>query len=104
MEISFRMKANGDYYLNSLRDIAEPYQFSRILKDTYTGLIADYQEISPEICRIVYDTGHIVTVNRGNGMFEDILPHSVTISQHGKVIFSQQHIEEAIPCTTENSH
>ena len=88
MEVSFRELANGGEYSNSLRDIAEPYRISQLLQDTYKGLISDYHEFNPEACRITYDSGHIVEVNRGSVAAGNIPPLSVMISFQGKTVYA----------------
>ena len=90
MEVSFRGLANGDAYLDSLRDIAEAYKVSQLIQDTYVGLITDYREFSTEACRITYDSGHIVEVNCGKESVGNMKSQSVTISIQGKNIYSKQ--------------
>jgi hypothetical protein len=87
MEVSFRGLANGDAYQDSLKDIAEAYCVSQLLKDTYVSLITDYCEFSPEASRITYDSGHIVEVNCGKTPSGNMPPHSANISFQGKNIY-----------------
>lgn len=90
MEVSFRTLANGDNYLDSLRDIVNAYQISTMLQDTYVGLIRDYQEYGAKACRITYDTGHIVEVNAGEHNVGDIPAQSIVIRKDGKIIYDQK--------------
>ena len=89
MEVSFRALANGDYYLDSLRDIAEACKVSTILQDTYVCLVCDYQEYGTNACRITYETGHVVEVNAGREKVDTIPPQSVIIRKNGKILYSQ---------------
>ncbi|MFA6293241.1 MAG: DUF5696 domain-containing protein, partial [Victivallales bacterium] len=89
MEVSFRGLANGDNYLDSLRDIAEAYRISRLLQETYVSLMSEYLELGSEACRITYDSGHIVEVNCGKTMVGKLPPQSVTISFKGKNIYTK---------------
>ena len=82
MEVSYVPGANGDYYLDSIRDIQEGYRLAyEELADTHVELVADYEELAPEASRIVYANGTAVTVNWGDTPVGDLAPLSYRIDQ-----------------------
>jgi len=80
MEISYFSGANGDYYLDSIRDVAEGYRLAyEELADTHVEVVEDFEELAPEASRIVYANGTTVTVNWGDTPVGALAPVSYRI-------------------------
>jgi hypothetical protein len=75
MEVSYVPGANGDFYLDSIRDIQGGYRLAfEDLADTHVELVADYEELAPEASRIVYANGTALTVNWGDSPVGNLRP------------------------------
>jgi hypothetical protein len=84
MEVSYVAGANGDYYLDSIRDVAEGYRIAyEELADTHVEVVEDYEELAPEASRITYANGTALAVNWGEEAVGDLEPLSYSITRGG---------------------
>ena len=82
MEVSYVKDANGDYYLDSIRDVLDGYKLAfGDLADTHVELVEDYEELAPEASRITYTNGTSVTVNWGDTPVAGLEPVSYRIEK-----------------------
>jgi hypothetical protein len=80
MEISYFTGANGDYYLDSIRDIGDGYRIAyEELAETHVEFVDDYEELAPQASRITYANGTSVTVNWGDTPVGGLEPLSYRI-------------------------
>jgi len=82
MEVSYVNGANGDYYMDSIRDVAEGYRIAfEELAGTQVELVEDYEELGPEASRVVYANGITLSVNWGDQPVGDLAPMSYRIEK-----------------------
>ncbi len=81
MEVSFENGANGDYYLDSIRDVEDAYRTAfEELGDIHIETIEKYEELSDDVRRITYSNGQILTVNWGTQEFEGVPAAGYTVA------------------------
>jgi hypothetical protein len=80
MEISFKGGSHGDFYEDSISDLKDAYHVSfETLKGIHVETIEKYEELAPEVRRITYANGCMITVNWGSCKFKDLEPESYNI-------------------------
>lgn len=83
MEVSYASGANGDFFEDSIRDIAFGYRLAfEALADVHAEAVVDFEELAPEASRIVYANGTALTVNWGDTVAAGLEPLDYRIERH----------------------
>jgi hypothetical protein len=82
MEVSYVAGGGGDFYQDSIRDVALGYRLAfEELADVHVEPVADFEELASEASRIVYANGTALTVNWGDSPDAGLAPLSYQIER-----------------------
>ena len=83
---------NGDYYEDSIRDIAETYRLNfDLVPEIHEAFIEKYVLLGEKAVRLTYDNGVEITVNYGFEPCQEAEPLSLKITRKGTEIFYKKY-------------
>ena len=87
-ETSMRNGANGDYYLDSLDDIMEPWRLCfKVAPEFSRGIATGFEELAPDAVRWRFHNGLEMHVNGTGARVADMPPMSVLALRNGRRIY-----------------
>ena len=87
-ETSMRNGANGDYYMDSLDDLMEPWRLCfRVAPEFSRGVATGFEELAPDAVRWRFHNGLELHVNGTSQSVGDMPPMSVRALRGGREIY-----------------
>ena len=90
-ETSMRNGANGDYYMDSLDDLMEPWRLCfRVAPEFSRGMATGFDELAPDVVRWRFHNGLELHVNGTDRKVDGISPMSLRVFRGGHEIYAAE--------------
>lgn len=89
-ETSMRNGANGDYYMDSLNDLMEPYKICFVAAPEYSrGITKGFEEFAPDAVHWTFHNGIETWVNATKKPTGGMAPRSIRVTRDGRDVYTK---------------